>query len=379
MVGAVIVQNGQPVATAYHQRFGGPHAEINALARCKKRGIDPAGCDLYVTLEPCAHHGKTDPCTDALIHARLKHVHAAMIDPNPAVQGQGIQRLQQAGIETHVGLLEQRAKLLNAPYIKRIATGLPWVIVKWAQTLDGRIATHTGDSKWISNPRSRLLVHRIRARVDAVIVGIGTVLADDPQLTARQVPLRRTARRVVIDPHLRIPHQARLLSPTQSDPASTHPPLTIAVRQDVFQTQPDRVQQLLDQGVELFPLVLTTNPSAPDLNLQPLLQHLATQHHATNILVEGGSKVVGSLLRQQLVDQVLVFIAPKILGDPMAIPAVQPVSDGSSQGDNSEGGNLEEGSGETSGGGALAQAHHLKLHTVRRLDDDVMLVYRVQQ
>lgn len=205
MVGCVLVKDGRELGRGYHQQFGGPHAEVNALEDAKKRSEEVCGATVYLTLEPCSHFGKTPPCADALIQAQVARVVVAMVDPDPRVSGRGIERLREAGIEVVVGVCQPQAQQLNEPFTKRVTTGLPWVIVKWASTLDGKVATHTGHSKWISSPASRKLVHDIRARVDAVMVGIGTVLVDDPQLTARGVAVKRVARRVVIDPELRMP------------------------------------------------------------------------------------------------------------------------------------------------------------------------------
>ena len=185
MVGCVIVRDGQIIGQGFHNQFGGPHAEINALSSIDSDAHDAAGATAYVTLEPCSHVGKTGPCCDALIESEIAKVVVACVDPNPLVSGQGIKRLRDAGIKVEIGLLESEARELIAPYLKRIETGKPWVIAKWAMTLDGKIATATGDSQWISNSDSRSIVHELRGKVDAIMVGIGTALADDPMLNAR--------------------------------------------------------------------------------------------------------------------------------------------------------------------------------------------------
>lgn len=357
MVGAVLVQNGRIVAEGYHRRYGGAHAEIDLLRHCSQTGVDPRQGVLYVSLEPCCHYGKTPPCTDALIQANVQRLVVAMVDPNPIVGGQGIAKLRQAGVAVEVGLCEQQARLLNEPYIKRITTGLPWVIAKWAQTLDGRIATHTGHSRWISNDRSRKLVHRLRARVDAVLVGIGTVLADNPLLTARGVPIRRTARRVIFDPDLRIPPDAQVLqsptAPAAPAPAPPTPPLTIAVRHDVLSGRPARLVDYEARGVEFVGLPFLA-PDSPRLALEPLLRHLAQAHKATNVLVEGGSKLIGSLIQQNLVDQVYAFVCPKLLGDAQATPALQGLSPE-----------------------IISDAPDLALRSAHRIGHDVVLDYRI--
>lgn len=351
MVGAVLVRDGRIIAHGYHRRFGGPHAEIEALRDARRLGVNAAGSDLYVTLEPCSHHGKTPPCVDALVEAGLRRVVVAMIDPNPLVAGQGIERLRRAGIAVQVGLEEGPARRLNEPFVKRVTTGQPWVIAKWAQTLDGRIAAVTGDSQWISNPISRGMVHRLRARVDAVMVGVGTVVADDPQLTARGVRMRRVARRVVVDPKLRMPAGACLLGPLDG---SMPAPLTIAVNASLHVARPKRLVELESRGVEVIGLP-ASEADGSRLLLRPMLRHLADKHAATNVLIEGGSRLIGALLHEQLVDQVLVFVAPKLLADARALPPVQ-------------------------GGGpcqTIGEARRLSLRAVRRLDEDVMMDYRV--
>ena len=345
MVGAVLVRAGEQVAGGWHRRFGGPHAEVEALADARGRGIDPAGCEMYVTLEPCCHHGKTPPCTEALIAAGLTKVHVALLDPFDAVAGRGVAQLREAGVEVEVGLCEAEARRLNAPYLKRLATGLPWVIAKWAQTLDGRIATAGGDSRWISNEQSRKYVHQLRGRVDAVMVGIGTALQDDPLLTARHGRPRRQAQRVIVDPDLRLPPSAQVLG--------AGPPVTLAARQAVLDRSNDAAADLAARDVELFGLPEGT-PGTSRLPLAPLLAHLAERHAATNVLVEGGAALFGTLLAQDLVDQVIAFVAPKLLGDQAALSAVTGLA-----------------------ADRIADARRLDLEQVKRFGDDVMLSYLV--
>ena len=351
MVGAVLVRDRSIIAEGYHHHHGGSHGEIEALQRCARQGLSPNGCDMFITLEPCNHHGKTPPCTEALIKAGIARVFVAMADPNPQVAGRGIERLRQAGIEVDVGLCENEARLLNEAYIKHITTGLPWVMVKWAQTLDGRIATQRGDSKWISNERSRNWVHRLRAHVDAIVVGIGTVLADDPQLTARNVALRRSALRVVVDPHLKIPLSAKLLTSTENDRVS--PRVMIGVGEKIHAARPKKIPDLQARGVEFIALP-DDKADASKLSLRPLLEYLVTTHQATNVLVEGGSKLNGSIIQQGLADQVIAFVSPKVLGDAQAIPAVR-------------GMRCDE----------ISTSTRLSLHRVRRVGKDVMLDYRI--
>src|SRR5229473_850735 len=225
LVGAVIVHDGKVVGEGWHESFGKPHAEINALA---KAGEAARGAALYVTLEPCCHHGKTPPCTEAILRAGVLRVVAAMKDPFPAVAGQGVARLRQAGVVLEMGLMENEARRLNAPYLKLISTGRPYVHAKWAMTLDGKIATRTGDSKWISGEMSRRHTHELRGRMDAIIVGIGTVLADNPSLTVRP-PGPRVPVRVVLDSRGRLPESCQLAMTARETPvlvvAADEPPL----------------------------------------------------------------------------------------------------------------------------------------------------------
>ncbi|HEU5116788.1 MAG TPA: bifunctional diaminohydroxyphosphoribosylaminopyrimidine deaminase/5-amino-6-(5-phosphoribosylamino)uracil reductase RibD, partial [Isosphaeraceae bacterium] len=207
MVGAVLVKDGRLLSVGHHDRFGGPHAEIHALSNS---GSSARGASLYVTLEPCCHTGKTPPCVDAILRAGVTRVVAAMRDPFPRVAGGGFARLSEAGVEVEVGIEEQAARTLNAPYLKRLTTGRPYVIAKWAMTLDGKTAVRGGQSQWISGPRSRALVHELRGRVDGLISGIGTVLADDPLLTARPAGPRQAVR-VVLDSSARLPLSSRLV------------------------------------------------------------------------------------------------------------------------------------------------------------------------
>ena len=309
MVGCVIVRGDRVLGEGFHRSFGKAHAEIEAL----KKADDVRGATVYVMLEPCCHHGKTPPCVEALIRAGVERVVAAVQDPNPLVAGQGFAALRKAGIRVDVGVCAAQAQELISPFAHRLQTGRPWVIAKWAQTLDGCIATSTGDSRWISNEHSRTMVHRLRARVDAVLVGIGTVLADDPMLNAREVPRRRIARRVVIDPSLRLPLKSKLVRTV----ASHDLPLTVATSK--ASAKGAAAATLRERGVEVIALPRL----GEGLGLSTLLAHLASTHAATNVLAEGGAGLLGSLFAQQLVQEAQVFIAPKLLGDAAGLHAVQ--------------------------------------------------------
>ncbi|MCC7205510.1 MAG: bifunctional diaminohydroxyphosphoribosylaminopyrimidine deaminase/5-amino-6-(5-phosphoribosylamino)uracil reductase RibD [Phycisphaeraceae bacterium] len=352
MVGAVLVRDGKALAEGFHPRFGGPHAEIVALQTCRDAGLDPRGADLYVTLEPCCHQGKTPPCTDALIQAGIAHVLIATTDPNPLVAGKGTSKLRKAGIAVELGLCRRQAQQLIEPFAKFITRGLPYVTLKWAQTVDGLIATRENDSRWISNPLSRRWVHQQRALADAILIGIGTALADDPLLTARGVRARRQARRVVVDPSLRLPTSSRLIHSLEKSKA---PPLLIAVRQRLLDKPPTRLRDMAKAGVGFIglpPLSAKGDPSV--LALEPLLRHLAAQFGATHVLAEGGSTLNGHLLRQGLGDELAVFIAPKLLGDAGAVPAVSGLRPA-----------------------RIDQATSLELRDTQRLGDDMLLTYRL--
>jgi diaminohydroxyphosphoribosylaminopyrimidine deaminase/5-amino-6-(5-phosphoribosylamino)uracil reductase len=215
-VGAVVVKDDRIIGKGYHKKFGGPHAEINAIEDCKKKGNNPAGSVLYVTLEPCCHHGKTPPCSDAIIQSDISKVFIACIDPSVHANGRGVELLHDAGIEVHTGLCEEQARFLNAPFIKFAKTKTPWIIVKWAQSVDGKLAySDQSAERWISNEASRKHAHHLRRRVQAVLVGINTVLVDDPLLTPRPARGRKPAR-IVLDTYLRTPLNCQLIKTIRS-------------------------------------------------------------------------------------------------------------------------------------------------------------------
>jgi diaminohydroxyphosphoribosylaminopyrimidine deaminase / 5-amino-6-(5-phosphoribosylamino)uracil reductase len=305
MVGCVIVRDARVVGQGFHERFGGPHAEINALSEASDR---TSGASAYVTLEPCCHHGKTPPCTKALIQAGVKRVIAAAKDPFPQVSGQGIAELEAAGIQCDVGVRGAEANWLLAPYRKLITIGRPWVIAKWAMTLDGKLATRTGDSKWISSEASRAAVHQIRGRVDAIMVGSGTARIDDPLLTARpadRADIKRTATRIVVDSFASLSPNSRLVQ-TAADV-----PVLVAASEDAAA---DARNQLSTAGVEIFPCAGSTH----EQRIVALLDELG-RRRMTNVLVEGGSRLLGTLFDMRAVDEVHVFIAPKLAGGGAAL------------------------------------------------------------
>lgn len=296
MVGCVIVRDGQVVGEGWHRRFGEPHAEIEAI---RAAGEAAAGATLYVSLEPCCHHGKTPPCSEAVIAAGIRRVVVAQRDPFPAVNGGGLQQLERAGIEVRLGVMESEARCLNAPYLKLVQTGRPWTIAKWALTLDGKLATRTGDSRWISSPESRANVHSLRGRVDAILVGRGTVVADNPLLTARP-PGPRTATRIVLDSLATLPLDSQLVRTV------AEAPVLVACGPAAPRENRDR---LTDAGCELLVLTGTT----PDERREQLFAELG-RRRMTNVLVEGGGQVLGALIDAQAIDEVHVYVAPKLVG-----------------------------------------------------------------
>lgn len=311
MVGCVIVQGDLAVASGFHANFGGPHAELAAVQQATANGtLDRlSGATAYVTLEPCCHFGKTPPCSDLLIKVGVSRVVIAMPDPFPAVSGGGIMRLRSAGIRVDCGIQETAARQLNAPYLKRVQTGKPWVIAKWAMSLDGRIATSAGHSQWISGEASRELVHQLRSRVDAIVVGSRTAALDNPMLTARlpngQPPLR-VATRVIVDSQLAVAPESRFAQSADQFPS------LIWCQQNI---NPAKAAILRRMGcaVESF-----TQPS-DEHRLDQLLRLLAEKYQATNVLVEGGGGLLGALFDIKQIDECYVFIAPQIIGGKQAV------------------------------------------------------------
>jgi len=306
-VGAVLVKADKIVGAGYTQPAGFAHAEIMAL---KQAGRRARGATLFVTLEPCCHHGRTPPCTRALIEAGVAEVRVAMIDPNPKVSGRGVAELERAGIKVHIGEYEDRAREINEAYIKWITTGLPLVTAKFAMSLDGKIATRSADSKWISSEEARKYVHNLRHTVDAVMVGVNTVLIDNPRLTARWVGRGGTTThqplRVVVDSKGRTPLDANLFK----EPGKT----MLAVAQPLDKKKAGGLARL---GVDVIEL------RADDglVDLERLLKVLG-ERQITSVLVEGGSSLLGSLFDCGLIDKVMAFVAPLIIGGDGAKTAV---------------------------------------------------------
>lgn len=346
LVGAVLVKDDRIIGMGHHRAFGGPHAEAEAIADAARRGESVRGCTLYVTLEPCAAPGKQPACTDAIVGAGIARVVYARPDPSPG-KGGGAAWLATQGVAVERSDASELAIGIGAPFAKRVTLGLPWVIAKWAQTIDGRVATRTGESRWISNEVSRRRVHRLRARVDAVLTGIGTVVADDPLLTPRGVPLRRRAARVVADTDLDVDPSSKLVQ------SAREVPTLIACDKDlaVASITSRRREELAAQGVKLVPV--SASPGGRGVDLKELLGALWQHHTCSTVLVEAGPGLLGSLFEQDLVDEAVVYIAPMLLGDELAkAAAVGRIAD------------------------SLSSARRFHLWRVRALGSDVELVYR---
>jgi len=297
LVGAVIVKDNTVIAEGYHEFFGGPHAEINALRNATE---SVKGATMYVTLEPCSHYGKTPPCVDAIIESGIKEVVVAMTDPNPLVAGRGIKNLENNEIAVWTGLLEDEAKELNEVFIKYIATKTPYVVMKTAMTLDGKIACKTGESKWISNKKSREYVHILRNRLTGIMVGIGTVLKDDPSLTCRIGKGLRQPRRIIVDSTLKIPLKSKVLR----DDHARETIIATAEGADVL-----KAEKIRSLGAKV--IYLPSKDGRVDLN--KLMESLG-EEQIDSILLEGGGELNYSALKAGIVDKVVTFIAPKILG-----------------------------------------------------------------
>jgi diaminohydroxyphosphoribosylaminopyrimidine deaminase/5-amino-6-(5-phosphoribosylamino)uracil reductase len=292
-VGCVLVRDGEVVGEGWHEKAGEPHAEVHAL---RAAGEKARGATAYVTLEPCSHHGRTPPCAEALIAARVSRIVAAMTDPNPLVSGKGMALLQSAGIETASGLLENEARELNIGFVSRMTRGLPWLRLKVAASLDGKTALNNGTSQWITGPDARRDGHAWRARACAILTGIGTVRDDDPQMSVRDVAATRQPLRVVVDSHLDIPLTARIL---QGEP--------VLVAGAIGNTEKEAALRSAGHVVEILP------NAVGKVDLQALLELLA-QRGINEVHAEAGFKLNGSLLREGLVDELLLYLAPCLIG-----------------------------------------------------------------
>ncbi|MFN3192865.1 MAG: bifunctional diaminohydroxyphosphoribosylaminopyrimidine deaminase/5-amino-6-(5-phosphoribosylamino)uracil reductase RibD [Aureliella sp.] len=319
MVGCVLVDaSGEEIGRGYHKRYGAPHAERDALANCPTNER-LAGATAFVTLEPCCHHGKTPPCVDALIESGVARVVIGCLDPNPVVAGRGASLLREAGMQVEIGCLQAEAECLIAPFRKRQLHSMPWVIGKWAMTLDGKIATKEGKSKWISNEQSRATVQQLRGRVDAILVGSGTALTDDPRLVARlenvqssnqddgSAEPKRIALRVVADNRLRLRVDSDLVQRAREYP-------TVCLTSSNANSAD--IVRLKDAGV----IVYESAPSDPKLRLLDQLRYLSTEHSVTNLLCEGGGQLLGALHDAEQLDQVELYVGPKLFGGVDSVP-----------------------------------------------------------
>ncbi|MCD8133249.1 MAG: bifunctional diaminohydroxyphosphoribosylaminopyrimidine deaminase/5-amino-6-(5-phosphoribosylamino)uracil reductase RibD [Clostridiales bacterium] len=300
MVGCVVVKDGRIISEGYHEKYGEFHAERNALHRCPE---DPAGADLYVTLEPCCHQGKTPPCTDIIIEKKIARVFVGSTDSNPLVAGKGIRLLRESGIEVETGILEADCMQLNEVFYHFIETKLPFVVMKYAMSLDGKIACATGDSKWVTGETARAHVHELRKRYSGIMVGIGTVLADDPMLNCRITdgvdPIR-----IVCDSSLRIPISCQLIRTAREIP------VIVACSYTAYQSERNRakIQKLLDAGVQIIP-----TSGSHGVNLRELMAELGRQN-IDSILLEGGGTLNSSALDERIVNKVYAYISPKLIG-----------------------------------------------------------------
>ncbi len=347
-VGCVLVANGTVIGSGHHSRFGGLHAEREAINDCIARGHSPQGATAYVTLEPCNATGRNPPCSQLLIDSRVAEVVYATKDINPAKSG-GAAALAAAGITVRHSDASPLASGVSAPFIHRLSTGLPWVIAKWAQTIDGRIATRSGESKWISNELSRRRVHRLRGRVDAILTGIGTVLADDPTLTARGVTPRRIAKRVVVDTDLDIPPETVLVRTARDIPT------IVACDADLAVSGFTGGARSRLEGAGVHVIGVAPLPAHKGIDLRQLLGKLHDEHGVSSVLVEAGAGMLGSLAEMDLINEAVVYIAPMLLGDELA-------------------------KGVASGrlAPSLSQAKQFSLWRTRRVGDDVELTYRTR-
>ncbi len=344
-VGCVIVRDGRILGMGHHKRLGDLHAEREALESCRRQGNDPRGATMYVTLEPCAHVGRQPPCTEAIFRAGIERVVYARRDPHP-VSGRGAEVLRDAGVDCRLSGASPSAVRVSDPFVKKTTTGLPWVIAKWAQTIDGRIATRTGQSQWISNERSRYRVHRLRTRVDCILTALGTVMADDPRMTPRGVPLRRTPTRVICDTQLEIPEDRRILERADEIPTIVACDKEMAVAHIAMEKR----MRLEERGVRIWGI---PSPINGRVNLELLLRALVRELDATTVLIEAGPGLLGSLFAHDLVDEAVVYLAPMLLADEQAPAAAV--------------------------GRAvptLDEGRHLRLMQVKRLGDDLELTYR---
>jgi len=303
-VGCVIVKDGQVIGQGFHERFGGPHGEINALTDCHNNEHDPAGATMYVTLEPCSHAGKTPPCSQAVIEAGINKIFVASEDPTQLAGG-GIEQLKESGVEVNIGLCRDEAEHLNAPFYKHARTGLPWVIVKWAQSIDGKLAWRNPPQgqRWISNEKSRSCVHRLRKKTQAILTGIETVIADNPKLTVRieGQTIEHPPLRIVLDSKLRMPWDCNLITIPDA-------PTLVVTTEQTAQAEFQQVEKFKSAGVE----VLSVPPKDEHCDLTAVLTELG-KRGVQQVFVEAGPILISAFLAEHLADELAIFIAPIIL------------------------------------------------------------------
>jgi diaminohydroxyphosphoribosylaminopyrimidine deaminase/5-amino-6-(5-phosphoribosylamino)uracil reductase len=315
-VGCVIVKDGEVIGRGHTQRVGGPHAEVQALADVKSKGLDPAGSTVYVTLEPCNHTGRTPPCVDALIAAKPAMVIAAMSDPNPLVSGKGLERLKAAGIEVRCGLLESEAQALNRGFISRMTRGLPWVRMKIAASLDGKTALPNGQSQWITGTLARADGHHWRAQACAILTGVGTVKEDDPSLNVRDVKTERQPWRIIVDSKLETPLNAKILDNLQASGL-----ILVCASLDSQESQ-DKSRAFEALGIEVIAMANANGK----VDLPRLFSYLAKERQMNEIHVEAGFKLNGSLLREGCVDELLLYYAPFLMGEGIGMANISPLA-----------------------------------------------------
>jgi diaminohydroxyphosphoribosylaminopyrimidine deaminase/5-amino-6-(5-phosphoribosylamino)uracil reductase len=343
MVGALLVRDGVPLAKDYHAGYGGPHAEINAL---RKAGAKAKGSALYVTLEPCSSRGKTPPCCEAILEAGVKKVIVGSVDPDPRHRGKGLAILEQNGLTVRL-VEEESCRDLLVPFRVYLKMERPYTLLKWAMTLDGRIAARDGSSRWISGPESRHAVHRERGHADAVLVGSRTVLLDDPGLNCRKKNAPMVPLRVVLDPWLNVPQTSKLVKNALSGKDEEGYPAGPVWFIASGQAKEDRLEALRNSGVEL--ILLEADPDEGNLFLEEAMSALKIKG-INRVFAEGGGRLFTSLIEAELADQVMVFIAPKIVGGTLALSPVGGV-----------------------GRVPMAEAHQLKEVRIRRSGEDALL------
>jgi len=315
-VGCVIVKDGQVIGRGFTQQVGGPHAEIQALANAKENGKDPAGSTIYVTLEPCSHTGRTAPCVDALIAAKPAKVIAAMGDPNPLVSGNGLEKLKAAGIEVQCGLMQSEAQALNRGFISRMTRGLPWVRLKIAASLDGKTALQNGESQWITGKLARADGHHWRAQACAIVTGVGTVKEDDPALNVREVQTQRQPWRIIVDSKLETPPTAKILNNGNQSGV-----MIVCANLNSPESQ-EKAKAFEARGIE----VIAIANAFGKVDLPKLLAYLAQEREMNEIHVESGFKLNGSMLREDCVDELLLYYAPFLMGEGIGMANVPTLS-----------------------------------------------------